>query len=87
MTGGFMDYINDINELKRLVYPALTSKVNELNNLGYILITQEDIWNILAEERWKYQSNLALCDIVDDILNYNNEKLFRFFINKRVVKE
>ena len=82
-----MDYVNSIEELKKLVYSALTSKVKEMHSFGYKYITQEDIWNIFAEERWKYQNNLALSDIVDDVLNFNNDKLYQLFLNKKVNKE
>lgn len=78
-----MPEINNSNELKNLVYPALTTKVREMKSCGYNFITQDDIWNLLIELFWKNGNNIALCDIVDDILNCNNEIIYKSYLEKK----
>ena len=66
---------NDINELYKRVFPALKSKVKELNKNKIDYIKEVDIWNYLVESRWKSTKGLVLADIVDDILNTDNKKM------------
>ena len=75
-----MEDINSSEELKNLVYPALTFKMKELRKSGYRLIDQDDIWNLLINFVWKNKNNIALCDIVDDILNYNNTEIYNYYM-------
>ena len=74
-----MDEIKNGNDLKKLVYPALSSKKEELYRIGYKRINEDNIWEVLYDNIWSKQSRVALCDIVDDILNYNNDKLYSLF--------
>lgn len=66
---------NNINELYKRVFPALKSKVKELNKNKIDYIKEVDIWNYLVESRWKSTKGLVLADIVDDILNTDNKKI------------
>ena len=75
---------NDYNDLKNLVYPALTSKVKELKCFGYDFINQDGVWDLLYELVWRGRRGVALCDVVNDILNFNNEKLYKKFIEKKM---
>ena len=75
---------NDYNDLKHLVYPALTSKVKELKCFGYDFINQDGVWDLLYELVWRGRRGVALCDVVNDILNFNNEKLYKKFIEKKM---
>ena len=75
---------NDYNDLKNLVYPALTSKVKELKCFGYDFINQDDVWDLLYELVGSGRRGVALCDVVNDILNFNNEKLYKKFIEKKM---
>ncbi len=77
-----MEEIKSALELKQLVYPALISKLDELKRNGYKLITIDDVWEILIDRVWLNKSNIALCDIVNDILNYNNEELYNIFLDR-----
>ena len=81
-----MEEINNVDDLKKLVYPALTTKVRELKRFGYDFVSEEDIWIIFAEIKWGRQKELALCDIVDDILNVNKDKLYRMIWDNKVNK-
>ena len=66
---------NNINELYKRVFPALKSKVKELNKNKIDYNKEVDIWNYLVESRWKSTKGLVLADIVDDILNTDNKKI------------
>lgn len=56
-------------ELFIRVRPALRTKSNELNNLGYYFVTDIDIWNYLIQVKWTKSKDLMLCDVVHDIFN------------------
>lgn len=81
-----MENIKNSNDLKKFVYPALRSKKEELKKLGYLRMLEDDIWKVLYEEEWSKKGKIALCDIVDDILNYNNEKLYTYFKTKNITE-
>ena len=71
---------NNLQELKKRVTPALDTKLKELKNYNYNLITTEDIWNYLTKNKWKKSSNLTLYDIINDLLNLNNEDIEEYII-------
>ena len=73
-------------DIKTLVYPALKCKMKELHSFGYYYITQDDIWDLLLENIWDDVEKIELCDLVNDILNSNNEKLYNLYIEKKVNK-
>lgn len=64
---------NSTDELKKRVYPALQSKNNELNKLGY-KVTCDDIWNYLSSNVFPNKVNLTLYDVVNCIMNYKPKK-------------
>ncbi len=66
---------NSLEELYKRLLPALRTKKLELDRLGYKYIKKEDIWNFLAEEKWKKSEGLTLSEMVDHILNCDNKKL------------
>lgn len=70
---------NSINELYIRVLPALKCKKKELTRNGFSYITEFDIWNSIRVQKWMKQSELALCDIVDDILNISNDKIVEYY--------
>lgn len=61
----------NLEELYNHVLPALSAKKNEIirNKIKYI--NEIDIWNALRVNKWVFQSNLTISDMVDDILNTN----------------
>lgn len=77
-----MDNFTSLSDLYKRLTPALNSKVRELNNLGYIYIKEEDVWNYLSETKWSKCDNLFLCDMVDNIFNLDNELLNNYVLNK-----
>lgn len=58
----------NIKELYKRVMPALKVKRRILLKKG-INLKEEDIFRCLAKEKWSKGNNLALSDIVSDILN------------------
>lgn len=65
-----------ITELYKRLYPALTSKKESINNLFKSNIKELDIWNYLKNNIWNDKKNLTLYDMVSDILNTNDEKIY-----------
>lgn len=65
----------NLKELRERIEPALSTKLTELKRNNYNLITKDDIWNFLKENKWKEANNLTLYDIINDVMNIDNEKL------------
>ncbi len=59
-------------ELYKRLKPALITKYREMQANGYNYLKEEDIWNYLKEIKWKKAQDLALSDMVNDILNTDN---------------
>ena len=64
---------NSLEELYKRLYPALTSKKNELKRCGYEYIKEKDIWDYLSKEKWIDSEGLMLSTMVSDILNTDNK--------------
>lgn len=64
-----MSFSRLIDEFRSEVEPALTSKVEEFQLLGYETITEDDIWTYLKNKKWKKQKHQPrLHEIVADIM-------------------
>lgn len=74
-------YFSSLNELYKRIQPALKCKRRELKKSGYSYLKEIDIWNSLMKSKWQNESQLALCDIVDDILN-TDPKIINDLYNK-----
>ena len=74
---------DNLEELKKRITPALKTKLKELKNNDYNLITIEDIWNYLIKYKWKTSKNLTLYDIINDILKINNDDIEEYAIKRR----
>lgn len=71
-----MDFgIRSKSDLFKRVTPALNCKVRELKETN---IKKEDIWNFLLKTKWEKVEGLILSEMVDDILNLDNDKLFKY---------
>ena len=78
-----MDYdFNSLDELKTRIKPALSTKVREMNRIGYPFIEEDDIWNYLKNTKWKNDYNLSLYQMVTDILNVENIKIINYLQEK-----
>ena len=58
-----------IDELYHHVKPALFTRQQEMKRNGFSYITEMDVWNYLAETKWKHSRGLSTYDMVRDILN------------------
>ena len=63
---------SSLKELYDRIKPALDAKTAEMHRLGYNYIKCEDIWNYLKENKWKKASDLALHEMINDVLNTDN---------------
>lgn len=59
-------------ELYLNLIPALNVKMKLLKKNNYKDITREDIWNYLSFNKWKYDVNLTIFDMVNDIIHVDN---------------
>lgn len=78
---------DNLEELKKRITPALKTKLKELKNNNYNLITIEDIWNYLIKYKWKTSKNLTLYDIINDILKINNDDIEEYAIKRRELND
>ncbi len=67
-----------ITELYRRLYPALLIKKDDINRKYNSSIKELDVWNYFKNNIWNKSQNLALCDMVDNILNEDEEKIYNF---------
>ncbi len=74
---------DNLEELKNRITPALKTKLKELKNNNYNLITIEDIWTYLIKYKWKTSKDLTLYDIINDILKIENEDIEEFAMKRR----
>ncbi|WP_152654734.1 post-transcriptional regulator [Oceanobacillus sp. CFH 90083] len=58
-----------VDAWKEMVYPALKSKQEELEMLGYEQATPEDVWRCLSVKVWNRKSEKRLHEIVQDIFH------------------
>ncbi|KGX88989.1 post-transcriptional regulator [Pontibacillus litoralis] len=54
-------------EWKPLVYPVLTSKVEEFQLLGYAKVHEEEVWKCMIKKVWKGKPTKRLYEIVQEI--------------------
>ena len=73
-----------INELYKILKPALLSKKKEFKILGRSYVSEKDIWNYFRFNKWNKANNLMLCDMVDDILNTNINEIDKYIINLKI---
>ena len=74
--------INSLEDLYRLLHPALKSKEREMHDLKHLYIKEKDIWEYLRENVWNDATNLTLSDMVSDILSTDNDKIAAYFAMK-----
>ena len=73
-------------ELYQRLLPALRTKVNEMHRNGYTYIRVEDIWNYLVETKWKKAHDLALYNLVSDIL-HSDECYIDNYIKRKLMEQ
>ncbi|WP_234982546.1 post-transcriptional regulator [Ornithinibacillus halophilus] len=60
-----------VDEWKPALLPALESKVDELQLLGYSKTSIDDVWKCLVEKVWKGNPSKRLFEVTQDILHLN----------------
>ena len=55
-------------ELEKFLRPALMVRKKKLESLG-IHVSFHQIFLSFKQEKWQFQKNLHLCEVVDDLLN------------------
>lgn len=81
-----MPDFKSVQDLYNYIKPALETRVDEINALGYHYIREEDIWNYLKEIKWKNSVNLSIADMVKDILN-TSEILIDNYLKSKIQKQ
>lgn len=61
-----------VDEWKRDLRPAIESKVEELQMMGYPRATVEDVWKCLQKKVWKGNPDKRLHEVVQDILHLSS---------------
>jgi hypothetical protein len=56
------------DELKDHVKPAIISKLEEFNLLGYEEVSEEKLWAFLKNKKWKKTPELSVHEVVRDVL-------------------
>jgi hypothetical protein len=65
-----MENSHDFNQFRTKVEPALLSKLEEFQMLGYDSVSEEGLWDFLTRKKWKkVKDEKKLYEIVDDILS------------------
>ncbi|WP_080874256.1 post-transcriptional regulator [Oceanobacillus timonensis] len=58
-----------VDAWKEMIYPALKSKQEELEMLGYEQATPEEVWKCLSVKIWKGNPEKKLHEMVQDIFH------------------
>ena len=67
-----MDGQHPNERYRNQVKPALKSKIDELNMLGYGDIEEQQVWNYLVNKKWKKtEVEFRLFEVVADIMSIN----------------
>lgn len=64
-------HLKEIKELKLNMMPALKSKVDEFQLIGYEGISYEQIWDALFNNVWKKQPPKQNYQIMQDIMEFS----------------
>lgn len=67
-----------VNEWKKVVAPALDSKVEELLQMGYSKVTHDKVWECLQTRIWKGNPDKRIHEVVQDIMHLNANKYMSF---------
>jgi len=73
--------VKSAGELYKKLLPALATKVADLKRNNIKHITEEDIWTYLKKYYWVKSKELALNEVVNDILSTPNEELVNYVSN------
>ena len=66
-------------ELFTNLIPAMNVKLRLLKKSKFNDITKEDIWNYLKVTKWRYDIDLSLSDMVNDIIHTDNLDIVNYY--------
>lgn len=78
---------NSQEELYKRIFPALKSKKKMMTRSGFKYLKENDIWDYMRFNVWNLSSGLELCDMIDDILNTDNNKIMAYYHNKYMIND
>ncbi|WP_071395881.1 post-transcriptional regulator [Bacillus tuaregi] len=65
-----MEISQEYDHFRSKVWPALKSKQEEFQLLGYESVSEEDIWQFLVRKKWRKENNeMKLYEMVQSILS------------------
>lgn len=82
-----MQKFKDLKDLYNTVLPALKAREEELHREKFVMISKDNIWNYLLEEKWIMEDNLDISSIIDDILNVDGYKLSKYINKEEIIKK
>ncbi len=74
-------------ELYQKILPALKTKISNLKEFGYEYITEEDVLKYLIENVWEEDKEMAIDEIIADILNTPNYLIKDYLIEQSLKKK
>ena len=72
-----MEY-NSLTELYRALLPAFKVKKRLLSITIYNNLKNEDVWQYLAVNKWKYSHALTISDMVNDIIMIDAKDIMNY---------
>lgn len=72
-----------MEELYQRVLPALRIKVKDMKEEKLMCIDEEMLWQYFCDFKWKIQKKVTLGEMVDDILNTDNFKIYQDMKDER----
>ena len=82
-----MQKFKDLKDLYNTVLPALKAREEELHREKFVMISKDNIWNYLLEEKWIMEDNLDISSIIDDILNVDGYKVSKYINKEEIIKK
>ncbi len=80
-----MDDYKTKEELFAALKGAFNVKIRLIRN-KYSYLKKEDIWNYLKLNKWRYDNNLSISEMTNDIINVEIEKVDTF-LKEKLLKE
>ena len=77
MVGIMEEKFDSLKELYQRLLPALRSKKKEMEREKMLGISELDLFSYFCEFVWKEKTALTLGEMVHDILNTDNFKIYR----------
>jgi hypothetical protein len=67
-----------LKQLYQKLIPAFNVKKRLVKNSKYKHITNENIWEYLANTKWRQANNLSLPDMINDIITVDLDEIQKY---------